>query len=273
MEMTEKESIINTTSKPNTVTTLVNDFKSLGVREGMVLLMHSSLSSLGWVCGGPVAVILALEEALTEKGTLIMPAHSGDYSDPGEWCNPPVPESWWDTIRSEMPLFDKNLTPTRAMGRIAETFRKQDGVMRSGHPTLSFSAWGKHKEYVLQDEHFDYALNEKSPLGRLYELNGKILLLGVDHSNNTSLHLAEYKAAFAGKKTVANGLPAVENGNKVWKYVDDIDISSDDFNEIGLDYEKENGTVLGKVGNANARLLDQRHIVDFAAAWIEKNRR
>jgi aminoglycoside 3-N-acetyltransferase len=109
--MTEKETIIDKTNQPNTVSSLVSDFKSLGIKEGMVLLVHSSLSSLGWVCGGPVSVILALEEVLTETGTLIMPTHSGDYSDPAEWCNPPVPESWWETIRNEMPVFDKMSTP------------------------------------------------------------------------------------------------------------------------------------------------------------------
>ncbi len=178
--MTEKETIINKTNLPNTVSSLVNDFKSIGIKEGMTLLVHSSLSSLGWVCGGPVAVILALEEVLTVNGTLIMPTHSSDYSDPAEWCNPPVPETWWDIIRNEMPLFDKNLTPTREMGKIAETFRKQNGVIRSNHPGLSFAAWGRNKEYILQDEHYDFSLNEKSPLGRIYELNGNILLLGVD---------------------------------------------------------------------------------------------
>jgi len=270
--MTEKETIINKTNQPNTVSSLVTDFKSIGINEGMTLLVHSSLSSLGWVCGGPVAVILALEEVLTENGTLIMPTHSSDYSDPAEWCNPPVPETWWDIIRNEMPLFDKNLTPTRGMGKIAETFRKQNGVIRSNHPELSFAAWGRNKEYILQDEYYDFSLNEKSPLGRIYELNGNILLLGVDYSNNTSFHLAEYKANYPGKKYIKKGFPVFEDNKKLWKYFDDIDISSDDFNEIGLAYEKDNLIITGKIGNANTKLLNQKKLVDFAKEWMEKNR-
>lgn len=270
--MTEKETIINKINQPNTVSSLVNDFKSIGIKNGMTLLVHSSLSSLGWVCGGPVAVILALEKVLTENGTLVMPTHSSDYSDPAEWCNPPVPESWWDIIRNEMPLFDKDLTPTREMGKIAETFRKQNGVIRSNHPGLSFAAWGKNKEYILQDEHYDYSLNEKSPLGRIYELDGNVLLLGVDYSSNTSLHLAEYKANYIGKKNIKIRLPVFANNKKSWKYFDDIDISSDDFNEIGSSFEKENTVITGNIGNAKIKLLNQKNLVDYTKGWMEKNR-
>ena len=56
-----------------------------------------------------------------------MPTHTGDNSEPSNWENPPVPESWWDVIRAEMPVFDPKLTPTRGMGIIPETFRKFPG--------------------------------------------------------------------------------------------------------------------------------------------------
>lgn len=114
-----------------TMSSLVNDFRRLGLKNGMHVVVHSSLRSIGWVCGGAVSVILALEEVLGPEGTLVMPSHSYDISDPLQWINPPVPSNWIERIRSEMPLFYKDLTPTTAMGKIAETFRKQDGVVRS----------------------------------------------------------------------------------------------------------------------------------------------
>ncbi|TET50865.1 MAG: AAC(3) family N-acetyltransferase, partial [Actinomycetota bacterium] len=130
--MSEKE-VIKKSSRPQTVETLVRDLKNIGVREGMVLLVHSSLSSIGWTSGGAVAVILALEEVLGGEGTLIMPACSGDLSDPAKWENPPVPKDWCKTIRETMPAFDPELTPTRGVGTIPEVFRKQKGGLRSNH--------------------------------------------------------------------------------------------------------------------------------------------
>ena len=141
--------VVRKTKTLATVESLRDDFEALGIEKGMVLLVHSSLiwyyssiRALGWVCGGAVAVIIALQEVLGETGTLVMPTHSTDLSDPGQWENPPVPESWWQTIRETMPAYDPDLTPTRSMGKIAETFRKQKDVLRSAHPQSSFCCTG-----------------------------------------------------------------------------------------------------------------------------------
>jgi aminoglycoside 3-N-acetyltransferase len=81
--MTEETAIEKTRdqSSPVTVDSLKKDLTALGVKPGMVLLVHSSLSSLGWVCGKSVAVIEALEFLLTPDGTLVMPTHSGELLD------------------------------------------------------------------------------------------------------------------------------------------------------------------------------------------------
>lgn len=112
-----------------TVETLAADFRKLGVTEGMTLLLHSSFKSLGqWVAGGPVAVILALEQVLGEEGTLVMPTHSSDLTDPAGWSNPPVPKEWWQSIREQMPAYDPDMTLLRGMGIIPDCFRKQKGL-------------------------------------------------------------------------------------------------------------------------------------------------
>lgn len=270
--MTEKETISFDKNSPNTISSLKSDFIKLGIKPGMILIAHSSLSSLGWVCGGASSVILALERVLTSKGTLIMPSHSGDLSDPSEWCNPPVPENWFQQIRDEMPCFDKYLTPTRGIGIIPEVFRKQKSVVRSSHPQVSFAAWGKYKNYIIQDKHYNYAQNINSPLGRLYQKNGWILLLGVNQRKNTSLHLAEYLSNYKTKKVIMNGMPVYNRGKRIWKEFEDIEIDSDDFELIGNDYEKSNKVIIGKVGNAVCKLINQRSIVNYAIKWMEENR-
>ena len=86
-----EEKIIKRTKEPVTINTIHQDLIKLGINNNDTLLVHSSLSSLGWVCGGAQAVLMALMNGLANEGTLVMPAHSGSWSDPAEWKNPPVP--------------------------------------------------------------------------------------------------------------------------------------------------------------------------------------
>jgi aminoglycoside 3-N-acetyltransferase len=273
--MTEQAAIEKTRDQPLpiTVASLKNDLMSLGVKPGMVLLVHSSLSSLGWVCGGAVAVIEALESVLTSDGTLVMPTHSGELSNPAPWENPPVPEAWWQTIRDTMPAFQPDLTPTRGMGMIPETFRKQNGVMRSYHPQVSFAAWGKYAQKVTENHGLEFSLGETSPLARIYDLHGYVLLLGVGHGNNTSLHLAEHRSSYKSKKVIQQSAPIFVNGQRVWKTFDDIETDSEDFETIGAAFAEETGLEQkGKIGQAETQLVPQRELVDFAVKWMEKNR-
>lgn len=271
--MAEIDAVKLSTNGPVTQATLVDDFVRIGVSSGMTLLVHSPLSSMGWVCGGAVTLIHALDAVLGKDGTLVMPAYSTHLSNPADWKNPPVDESWWQTIRDTMPPFDPVGTPSRHLGIIPECFRTQPGVLRSQHPQLSFAAWGKHAGLIVNDHALSYALGEQSPLARLYDLGASVLMIGVGHNANTSLHLAEYRARYASKPTINCQGPVTENGKRKWLSFEDIDIDSDDFPEIGKAYE-QSGAVCsrGKVGYAESILVPQQPIVDFAAEWIEKHR-
>ena len=264
--------VVNETQTPNTLTSLKQDFKALGITAGSVIIMHSSLSEIGWTVGGPVSVIQALMEVITSSGTVIMPSFSSDNSDPTEWENPPVPERWWNLIKSEMPAYQPKITPTREMGIVVETFRKWPKVIRSSHPSLSFSAWGKHAKFIIKDHKITSGLGERSPLARIYDLDGKILLLGINHYNNTSLHLAEYRSEFPGKNYILNGSSMILKKKRRWVEYEDLDHNSDDFERLGMDFESKINYVPGKIGIAEARLISQREIVDFAIEWFKKNR-
>src|SRR5579871_1511410 len=118
-----EEAAVHRAQMPRTRESLTADLRALGVQPGMTLLVHSSLSALGWVSGGPVAVVQALLDVLGHDGTLVTPTQSGQYSDPAYWVAPPVPEAWWPIIRETMPAFDPRTAPTRGMGAIVEVFR------------------------------------------------------------------------------------------------------------------------------------------------------
>ncbi|MEO7002974.1 MAG: AAC(3) family N-acetyltransferase [Ktedonobacterales bacterium] len=263
-----------TTSAPNTRDSLTAELRALGVAPGMTLLVHSSQSALGWVCGGPVAIVQALLDALTPEGTLVVPTHSGDYSDPANWQHPPVPAAWVPLIRAMMPAFEPQITPTRQMGAIAETARAWPGAQRSRHPNVSFTAIGPNANTVTANHSYDDGLGEKSPLARLYELDGWVLLLGIGYGNNTSFHLAEYRAP--GAVRTMGGAPILdEQGQRIWHVYQDIELDDEPFPQIGADYERRANSAdlqVGNVGAAQARLFRQRPAVDFAQQWIAQAR-
>ena len=250
---------------PHSAKSLAEDLRGLGIAEGDVLLVHSSLSALGFVVGGAQAVVAALMQAVFETGTLVMPTFSGGLSDPANWRHPPVPEGWWEAIRKTMPAFDPARTPTRMMGAIPELFRTFPGVLRSDHPHQSFAAWGRHAAQATKGHVIEDSLGEATPLARLYELDASVLLLGVGHANNSSLHLSENRAQWPGKTTSVEGAPSAEG----WVEWTTLGWNEGDFGEIGEAFPDQ---VRGRVGSADVLWFSQRALVDFGVAWMEENR-
>jgi len=227
--------------------------------------VHSSLSSLGWVNGGPVAVVQGLLDALGPDGTLVVPTQSGGLSDPALWSNPPVPEEWWSTIRATMPPYDPRVTPSQRVGVIPETVRNWPGALRSAHPETSFAALGPRAAAIIEGHAPDCRLGERSPLARLEADGARILLLGAGYGTCTSFHLAEYRVP---SPVVEVGRPSPTG----WEVVREISITSDLFDELGSDFERDRPVVRGKVGAADARLFLVADAVAYAERWLALHR-
>lgn len=259
------------TGGPGTRRSIAAQLRLLGVRPGSTVLVHAGLRPLGFVCGGPHALALALRDALGPDGTIVVPTHTPENSDPAQWRNPPVPADWWPLIRSEMPGFDPAVTASRFMGVLAETVRGWPGALRSSHPHVSFAALGPAAERVVAGHTRADMLGEGSPLARLYDLDADVLLLGVGHSASTSLHLAEYRCPGSPRERVGAAVRTAEGGSE-WVWWQDVRLDAGDFGALGTDLEATGAVRVGPVGAGTGRLMRQRAAVDFAVQWLARNR-
>lgn len=260
-------------AEPVTVESMASDLRTLGVESGDTLLVHGSLSSLGWVCGGAPAVIDALQRVVEEDGTIVMPTHSPGNMDPDDMQHPPVPDSWNATIRDQMPPYRPAVTPTQGMGKIAESFRSYPNVHRSDHPQVSFAGWGADARSVTENHSLEYSLGEESPLARVYDLGGDVLFLGTTHATNTSLHLAEYRTDLDLPTSVQASAVCID-GEREWVHWEDIDYDDGDFSDCGQAFEREHPHAVetGTVGVGDAKLISQQDMVDFAVDWFAAHR-
>lgn len=150
------------------VAQIAKQLRELGARDGGVLCVHTSFRAVRPVDGGPAGLVEALRRAVGPQGTLVMP-----------------------TMTAGDAPFDPASTPTVDMGIVAETFWRLPGVVRSTHPGASFAAVGPRAEAICAAQPLSPPHGLDSPIGRVFELEGQILLLGVTHGENTALHLAE----------------------------------------------------------------------------------
>ncbi|WP_422124212.1 aminoglycoside N(3)-acetyltransferase [Planococcus sp. X10-3] len=264
--MSELMSILNT-PEFQSKESLKKQLTDLGIEEGSRIMVHSSLKSMGWIAGGPQAVVEALMETVTASGTIVMPAQSADNSDPVYWMEPPIPENWHEELRQQLPAYHPHLTPLRGMGKIAECFHRHPGTIRSQHPAHSFMAWGKDAEEWMRDHPLEDSFGDSSPLAKMMDAELQILLIGVGFDTCTALHFAEY--AQDNRTTSPQGAAIKVDGQRVWQRFECVDMDADRFPEIAKDYPGE--IKIGQLGQANAKLVPMRPLVEFGIQWLQKN--
>ncbi len=255
---------------PNYIKTALKD---IGVREGQAIMVHTSLSSLGYVCGGAQSVIEALMESVGGDGTIMMPTQSWKNLDPSTGVYWQEPEEWWSAIREYIPAYDKRITPTNTMGAVSEMFRQWPGTLRSDHPARSVAAWGRYAQYLTENHDLSDIFGDCSPIGRLYELDGYVLLAGVGYDKNTSLHLADARAEYPGKHMVTESSAIRIDGQRIWKSYETLAVDGGDFSAIGEAFEQTGKVRHVPLGNGNLSMMSQRELVDFAVKWIGENRK
>jgi aminoglycoside 3-N-acetyltransferase len=255
---------------------LIDSLRRLGLRPATVVMVHASVRSVGDVHGGPDEVHLAIEEAAGPGGTVMMYVGCPDgFDDVGRGIYTPDEEA---EILAHQPVFDPQAArASRNFGILAEFFRSSPGTICSAGVGGRMAARGARAQWLTADQPWDYGYGRGSPLEKLCEAGGKILLLGSDHDEVTLMHYVEHVAAFDGKRVVRYRVPVVRDGRRAWVSCEEFDTSGggvhpywpDRFFALIVDdfIARYAGTELcsrGKVGDSESVLTDAAALVAHA---------
>lgn len=253
---------------------LSHDLAALGLGAGQVVLLHSSLSSIGHLVGGARTAVEALRDRLGHDGTCAAPTGTAANSDTSPHYRAAVAAMTAQEVvrhRATMPAYDTETTPSQDMGRIAEHLRLLPGAVRSAHPLTSFAAIGPQAKCITDGHARDCLLGERSPLARLYDADALILLLGVGYDRCTAFHLAEYRYTSTPPRRTYRAV--VDDGRgREWCEFEDVDLNAGDFAALGADFDQTRVVRHGKVGHAVTRLFSLTAAVDFATDWFASHR-
>lgn len=233
-------------TEPLTRPRLIQQLLDLGVTPGGVLLVHCSFSKVKPVADGPHGLIAALQTALGPNGTLVMPSMTDDDEQP----------------------FDPRHTPCLGLGVVAHTFWQLPDVRRSDNPH-AFAARGPLAEEIVATHPLDFPHGLDSPVGRVYERDGQVLLLGVGHTANTTIHLAESLAGVRYRRQ--KYLMYRDQGGVKRLDYGEIDHCCQNFNLVDGWLDAEGLQRKGQVGYADARLVKSRNIVRVVTERLKLN--
>lgn len=245
---------------PETITKkdIVRDLQNLGLSAGDIVLVHSSLSSLGYVEGGPETVIDALLETLGPQGTLLMPSFQsgGEHALTRQDCEFDI-----RTSRSEL-------------GIITEKFRLRPGVIRSLNPTHCTAGIGPKAADILQDHQYcTVSVGKNSPYDKLTKMGGKILLLGVTHESDTTLHFVENTNGAPTLSQEKFEPTVIDTDGRCWivpmyPHMPGLKRKYGIVEDLLLNAGVQRN---GPVGAATARLIDAGKMADLVGREIRKN--
>jgi len=258
---------------------LVNALRTLGLGPGETVMLHVSVKAIGWVVGGPDIVIQALLDVLTPDGTLMMYVSWEDSPYELAQSSPEEQRAYLE----ECPPFD----PARSRANtewsiLTEYLRTWPGACRSDHPDASFAAVGRRAEWITADHPLQYGYGPGSPMARLVETGGRILILGSPLEKLTLLHYAEHMARVPDKPVYRYRMPVLREGERVWVDIEEFDTErligggsgvgsgKDYFERIPRDFLASGRGIEGRVGAARSYLFDAAQFNAFAIEWLER---
>jgi aminoglycoside 3-N-acetyltransferase len=252
-------------------TDLSAGFRDLGIVSGDTVMLHASIRAVGEIAGGPDEIHLALKDVLTPEGTLMMYASCPAFYD--EVGRGHLSSSQERDLLEKLPAFDAlTARSQRDNGALVELFRTYPGSMVNSH-VARFVVWGKHAEYLISKQPWNYAFGRDTALERFVDLDGRILLLGCDHDTVTFLHYAEHLVDLPDKRIARYKVPVSENGQRVWRDMEEFDTSDQGahpnwaerfFARLADTYLTKTNNRGGRVGDAQCFVLDARGLLVFA---------
>jgi aminoglycoside 3-N-acetyltransferase len=170
-----------------------HDFSStiqnLNIPSGVPLIVHASMSAFGPIKGGAETILGSI---FTVSDQILFPAFTYKTMITPE-VGPDMNGIKYGSGKSSNAMaefFHQNMPVDPLIGEVAEKFRWMPEVKRSAHPILSFC--GRNLDAAIELQSMEDPLH---PIQMISEMDGWVLLLGVDHTCNTSLHLAEKMAS------------------------------------------------------------------------------
>jgi aminoglycoside 3-N-acetyltransferase len=250
---------------------LASAFRALGVNAGDTVMLHASVRAVGRIAGGPDQIHLALKDALTPDGTLMMYASCPEhYDEIGRGNLTPEEER---ELLEKLPPFDASTARSqRDNGALVELLRTYPGTISNAH-VARFAVWGRNARYLLSQQPWNYPFGRGSALERFVELGGRILMLGSDHDTVTFLHYAEHIVDIPDKRVARYKVPVAENGSRVWRDMEEFDTADAGAHrnwprrffarivDTCLAQTNNHGAL---VGDAESFLLDARGLLELA---------
>lgn len=257
---------------------LVQDLSILELSEGDVVMVHASMRAVGEVLGGPDMLIQALLDVVGSSGTIM--AYTDWECAAQHYTVEAGIQALDESLIEEWPAFDpKTARARRAYGVFPEFLRTWPGAYRSNNPGASIAAIGAQAEWLCKDHPRNYGYGPGSPLAKLVEARGKVLLLGAPLDTVTLLHYAEHIADLPNKRIIRYYEPLWIEGVKTWVEFEEFDTNrpvvpqaeEDYFEVICKEYLAAGYGRVGRVGKAQSYLFDADHLVQFAVHWMEEH--